>query len=243
MQLEKKHDMRCKFAPATTSTCPRSTNTTTLHIAHSHYHIFTWPYTHVPGNDLIQTQNQKHCKDSFHLLNWKLKLLLILNWNFCSSRVTGVWELRATSPRTSRPITEIWGVRPQPVSVVIIMIRIKNAGWLCISASGSGTLTRWQIAGFFNSLLSALFFSQQNLKSQMYFCMYVIPMLKVQQRLFQVGMEVQRLTRALPLSIVSSHLKQNKLECYDFDLLSQQIIDVFFWFLLASSILISSVIW
>ena len=74
--------MRCKFAPATTSTCPRSTNTTTLHIAHSHYHIFTWPYTHVPGNDLIQTQNQKHCKDSFHLLNWKLKLLLILNWKY-----------------------------------------------------------------------------------------------------------------------------------------------------------------
>ena len=63
--------------------------------------------------------------------------------------------------------------------------------------------------------------------------MNVIPMLKVQQRLFQVGMEVQRLTRALPLSIVSSHLNQNKLECYDFDLLSQQIIDVFFWFLLA----------
>ena len=63
--------------------------------------------------------------------------------------------------------------------------------------------------------------------------MYVIPMLKVQQRLFQVGMEVQRLTRALPLSIVSSHLNQNKLECYDFDLLSQQMIDVFFWFLLA----------
>ena len=63
--------------------------------------------------------------------------------------------------------------------------------------------------------------------------MNVIPMLKVQQRLFQVGMEVQRLTRALPLSIVSSHLKQNKLECYDFDLLSQQMIDVFFWFLLA----------
>ena len=67
----------------------------------------------------------------------------------------------------------------------------------------------------------------------MYFCMNVIPMLKVQQRLFQVGMEVQRLTRALPLSIVSSHLNQNKLECYDFDLLSQQMIDVFFWFLLA----------
>ena len=67
----------------------------------------------------------------------------------------------------------------------------------------------------------------------MYFCMNVIPMLKVQQRLFQVGMEVQRLTRALPLSIVSSHLKQKKLECYDFDLLSQQIIDVFFWSLLA----------
>ena len=63
--------------------------------------------------------------------------------------------------------------------------------------------------------------------------MNVIPMLKVQQRLFQVGMEVQRLTRALPLSIVSSHLNQNKLECYDFDLLSQQMIDVFFWFLLA----------
>ena len=63
--------------------------------------------------------------------------------------------------------------------------------------------------------------------------MNVIPMLEVQQRLFQVGMEVQRLTRALPLSIVSSHLKQNKLECYDFDLLSQQIIDVFFWSLLA----------
>ena len=62
----------------------------------------------------------------------------------------------------------------------------------------------------------------------MYFCMNVIPMLKVQQRLFQVGMEVQRLTRALPLSIVSSHLNQNKLECYDFDLLSQQMIDVFF---------------
>ena len=58
--------------------------------------------------------------------------------------------------------------------------------------------------------------------------MNVIPMLKVQQRLFQVGMEVQRLTRALPLSIVSSHLNQNKLECYDFDLLSQQMIDVFF---------------
>ena len=76
MQLEKKHDMRCKFAPAPTSTCPRSTNTTTLHIAHSHYHIFTWPYIHVPGNDLIQTQNHKHCKDSFHLLNWKLKLKL-----------------------------------------------------------------------------------------------------------------------------------------------------------------------
>ena len=77
----------------------------------------------------------------------------------------------------------------------------------------------------------------------MYFCMNVIPMLKVQQRLFQVGMEVQRLTRALPLSIVSSHLNQNKLECYDFDLLSQQIIDVFSGFCLQkSSILISSVI-
>ena len=63
--------------------------------------------------------------------------------------------------------------------------------------------------------------------------MNVIPMLKVQQRLFQVGMEVQRLTHALPLSIVSFHLNQNKLECYDFDLLSQQIIDVIFWFLLA----------
>ena len=61
--------------------------------------------------------------------------------------------------------------------------------------------------------------------------MNVIPMLKVQQRLFQVGMEVQRQTRALRLSIVSSHLNQNKLECYDFDLLSQQIIDVF-WLLL-----------
>ena len=92
---------------------------------------------------------------------------------------------------------------------------------LYISASGSGTLTRWQIAGYFNSLLSALFFSQLNLESQMYFCMNVIPMLNVQQRLFQVGMEVQLLTRALRLSIVSSHLNQNKLECYDFDLLSQ----------------------
>ena len=69
----------------------------------------------------------------------------------------------------------------------------------------------------------------------MYFCMNVIPMLKVQERLFQVGMEVQRQTRALRLSIVSSHLNQNKLECYDFDLLSQQIIDVIFWFLLAKA--------
>ena len=69
----------------------------------------------------------------------------------------------------------------------------------------------------------------------MYFCMNVIPMLKVQQRLFQVGMEVQQLTRALPLSIVSSHLNQNKLECYNFDLLSQQILDVFFRFLLAKA--------
>ena len=69
----------------------------------------------------------------------------------------------------------------------------------------------------------------------MYFCMNVIPMLKVQERLFQVGMGVQRQTRALRLSIVSSHLNQNKLECYDFDLLSQQIIDVIFWFLLAKA--------
>ena len=69
----------------------------------------------------------------------------------------------------------------------------------------------------------------------MYFCMNVIPMLNVQQRLFQVGMEVQRLTRALRLSIVSSHLNQNELDCYDFDLLSQQIIDVIFWFLLAKA--------
>ena len=65
--------------------------------------------------------------------------------------------------------------------------------------------------------------------------MNVIPMLNVQQRLFQVGMEVQLLTRALRLSIVSSHLNQNKLECFDFYLLSQQIIDVIFWFLLAKA--------
>ena len=55
------------------------------------------------------------------------------------------------------------------------------------------------------------------------------------EKMFQVGMEVQRLTRALPLSIVSSHLNQNKLDCYDFDHLSQQIIDVIFWFLLAKA--------